>query len=143
MTAPRLCDEDVHLASEESSRHEDIGQKSSLHEVTLTRARALLSEWGFYRYQWRLCQPESHSGPIQFLYYVLLFYVCVLCMYVYLASSGAYALTGQVIIYAGLRAIDVDDIAYRPRPCIWTYKGPAPVASDKRTAEIFTKRRTG
>ena len=36
--------------------------------------------------------------------------------------------------------IDVDDIAYRPRPCIWTYKGPAPVASDKRTAEIFTKR---
>ena len=46
MTAPRLCDEDVHLASEESSRHEDIGQKSSLHEVKLTRARALLSEWG-------------------------------------------------------------------------------------------------
>ena len=89
MTESRLFDEDVHLASEESSRH---STEVSLRGVKLTRARALLSEWGLYRYQWRLCQPESHSGLILF---IMCYFLCLPVMYVLV--PGAYVLTGQVM----------------------------------------------
>ena len=88
MTEPRLCDEDVRLASEESSRHSTEeqstrGEADQSEGSTIIRAGAQ-----------RLCQPESHSGPIQFLACAIF---CV-CLYMCLAPSGAYTLTGRVMI---------------------------------------------
>ena len=85
MTEPRLCDEDVHLASEESSRH---STEVSVRGVKLTRARALLSEWGLYRYQWRLCRPESHSGLIMCYFFVSACDVCTCAWRVCPNGSG-------------------------------------------------------